>query len=68
MLSGNRQLGLYEDRDQGVAVILALRNDIRAADRAVMQTYLRLLTVHWGIIVNFGKKHLDVKIAQSSKK
>jgi GxxExxY protein len=48
--------------DAACAVMtLALRDSIRAADRAILQTYFRLLNLPWGIIVNFGKRELQHK-------
>lgn len=35
--------------------VLALRDSLTATDRAVLQTYLRLLDLPLGVIVNFGK-------------
>ena len=44
----------------GCAVmVLALHERIRAADRAIVQTYLKLLDLPWGLIVNFGKQELE---------
>jgi len=65
---GHTNLDCMKIGDQGAAIILALHESIRAADRAVIQTYIRLLAVPWGIIVNFGKKQLDVRIVHSTKK
>lgn len=42
-------------------VVVALQDEIGATDRAIMQTYLRLLEAPWGVIANFGKKQLDVR-------
>lgn len=40
----------------------ALRDTHQAADRAVLQTYLRYLKLPWGIVVNFGKRGLDIQL------
>ncbi len=48
-------------------MILALRDGIRAADRAIMQAYLRHLHLPWGIIVNFGKRQLDLRFVLHPK-
>jgi GxxExxY protein len=40
-------------------LVLALRRGISAADRATVQTYMRLLELPWGIILNFGKENLE---------
>lgn len=39
--------------------VVALRDDHRAADRAVLQTCLKHLQLPWGLVVNFGKRQLD---------
>lgn len=49
-------------------MILALRDSIRAADRAIMQAYLRHLHLPWGIIVNFGKRQLEMRLVLHPKK
>ena len=38
--------------------VIALRNELRSADRAILQTYLKHLGLPWGLVVNFGKKQL----------
>jgi GxxExxY protein len=40
-------------------LVTALRETRQAADRAVLQTYLRHLELPWGLLVNFGKERLD---------
>ena len=37
---------------------LALPDSLQAADRAVIQTHLRLLGLPWGLAVNFGKRSI----------
>ncbi len=44
---------------QGALLVTALRESRQAADRAVLQTYLRHLGLAWGLLVNFGKTSLD---------
>ena len=39
--------------------VTALRDTRQAADRAVLQTYLRHLGLPWGLVINFGKQRLD---------
>jgi len=39
--------------------VLALRRSITAADVAILRTHLRLLDLPHGLVVNFGKTHLD---------
>ena len=41
--------------------VLALREGITPADRAILQTHLRLLGFRWGLIVNFGKRNLEAR-------
>jgi len=41
-------------------LILALRDHISAADRAILQTYLKHLDLPWGLVVNFGKRELEL--------
>lgn len=45
-----------------VVKVLALRNKIRVADKAIIQSYLKHLSLKWGILVNFGKKKLHINI------
>ena len=40
-------------------LVLALRDDIRAADIAILRTYLRLLGLPHGLVLNFAKDRLD---------
>ncbi len=42
-------------------MVLALRDEIRAADRAILQSGLRHLGMGWGAVVNFGKKETQVR-------
>jgi GxxExxY protein len=42
-------------------LVLSQRDRIRAADRAVLQTALRLLGLPWGVIVHFGKEELQLQ-------
>ena len=43
---------------EGALLVTALRESRRAADRAVLQTYVRHLDVPWGLHINFGKTAL----------
>ena len=46
--------------DERMAIsVIALRNELRTADRAILQTYLKHLGLPWGLVVNFGKKRLE---------
>ena len=56
---GQSELNCIEIVNSCTVVVLALRHAIRAADRATLQTYLRLLDLPWGMIVNFGKRELE---------
>lgn len=42
-------------------IVAALQDDIGPTDRAILQTYLRVLQAPWGIIANFGKKEMHVR-------
>jgi GxxExxY protein len=42
-------------------LVLALRDKISTTDRAILQTYLKLLGLAGGVIVNYGKRSLDVQ-------
>lgn len=42
-------------------LVTALSEEITAADRAVLQTYLRWLNLDWGINIHFGKSTVDVR-------
>ncbi len=42
-------------------MVLSLRDEIRAADRATLLTWLKYLDLPWGLIVNFGKRTLGTR-------
>lgn len=42
-------------------LVLSLRDEIRAADRAVLQSCLRHLGYRWGLVVHFGRWELQVR-------
>jgi len=42
-------------------LVLSLRDDIQATDRAILQTYLRHLGFEWGLVVHFGKRDLKLR-------
>jgi GxxExxY protein len=46
--------------DRSALLVVALRDHISPADRAILQTYLRQLHLPWGLVVNFGKRDLEV--------
>lgn len=43
--------------------VAALRDAHQAADRAILQTYLKHLKLPWGLAVNFGKQRLSWQFA-----
>lgn len=48
--------------------VLALRQNISAADIAILRTYLRLLKLDCGLILNFGRSSFDLRwVGLSSK-
>ena len=48
-------------------LVTALRDTRQAADRAVLQTYLRHLDLPWGVTVNFGKRGLETRFVSPGK-
>jgi len=61
-------VGLGEARLRCIAVenecairVLALRDEIRAADRAVLQSCLRHLGYRWGLVVHFGRWAIELR-------
>ena len=46
-----------------VVTISALGDGLTAADRAIVQTYLRWLDLPWGLAVHFGRSRLDLQFA-----
>jgi len=48
-------------------LVLALRKTVTAADRAILQTYLRLLDLPHGLILNFGKETLEHRWVSRSR-
>lgn len=65
---GQSELNCIEIVNSCAVMVLALRDTIRAADRAIAQTYLNLLDVPWGMIINFGKKELEYKYVVRPRK
>jgi GxxExxY protein len=64
--AGDRRLG--ESRlpclavaNQGAVMLLAQRDGIRAADQAILQSWLRHLGFPWGAIVHFGKRAVQLR-------
>ena len=48
--------------------ISALGERLGAADRAILQTYLRWLNLPWGLAVHFGRSRLDLQFVVMPKK
>ena len=51
-----------------VVTISALGERLGAADRAILQTYLRWLNLPWGLAVHFGRSRLDLQFVVRPKK
>jgi GxxExxY protein len=52
----------------GCALLVnALRETRQAADRAVLQTYLRHLDLPWGVTINFGKRELHTQFVTPAR-
>jgi GxxExxY protein len=49
-------------------LVTALRESHQAADRAVLQTYLRHLGLAWGVTLNFGKRQLQTQFVCAPKR
>jgi GxxExxY protein len=47
--------------------VTALQDLQRAADRAILQTCLRLLNLPWGLVVNFGKHRIKTQFAATPR-
>jgi GxxExxY protein len=47
-------------------LVLALRNGIGTADRAILQTYLKHLDLDFGLVVNFGKRRFNMEFVGRS--
>lgn len=62
---GEASLPCIKVAGECAVMTLALRDEIGAADRAVLQTYIKHLRLKWGVIFNFGKKDLSLKFVAS---
>lgn len=51
--------------DRCVVFVIALRDNLSASDRAILQTYLRWLGFPWGIIFHFGKSTADCRFVSA---
>jgi GxxExxY protein len=58
---GRTELGCVHVPDHAAVLVLSQREAIRAADRAILQTALRLLTLPWGMIAHFDKHELQIQ-------
>jgi GxxExxY protein len=45
----------------------ALRDSLTAADRAVLQTYLKHIGLAWGVLLNFGKHEVDFRLVTAPR-
>ena len=59
---GRASLRCLVIENQCVVTITALGQDVSAADRATLQTYLRWLHLPWGIAFHFGREQTDLRI------
>ena len=59
---GRASLHCLVIENQCVVTITALGQDVSAADRATLQTYLRWLHLPWGIAFHFGREQTDLRI------
>jgi GxxExxY protein len=66
-LMGESKLGCLVLPGVCALLVTALRDSRQAADRAVLQTYLRHLELPWGLHVNFGKRQMNFQFAKRPK-
>jgi GxxExxY protein len=59
---GRASLRCIVIENQCVITITALGQDVSAAERATLQTYLRWLHLPWGIAFHFGREQTDLRI------
>jgi GxxExxY protein len=69
----NRTLGATQCdcvviENKAAALVVALKDQPTAADRSVLQTYLRHLGLDWGMLVNFGKHQVTCRFVGAPKK
>ncbi len=62
---GNTELNCLVINQQCVVRVHALQDKLRAADRAIVQTYLRHLDLRWGLLVNFGKTEFEAAFVRA---
>jgi GxxExxY protein len=58
---GETQLPCLAIENRCAVMVLSQRADIRAADRAILQSWLRHLGLEWGMIVHFGKEEAEIR-------
>ena len=56
---GDADLPCFVVNDRSAVRVVALQNELRAADRAIVQTCLKHLGLRWGLLVNFGKNEFQ---------
>lgn len=65
---GPTQLNSFVVDGRCVVKLLALYDRLHAMHRAALQTELKHLGLHWGVLANFGKKSLDWQFVQSNSR
>jgi len=63
---GTTDLNCFLINERSLVRVHALQAELRAADRAILQSYLSHLQLGWGLMVNFGKKEFEVRLVQVS--
>jgi GxxExxY protein len=58
---GQSRLDCLVVQNQTAVLCLSLRDAIRAADRAILQTRLKHLGLRWGLIAHFGKQDFEIR-------
>jgi GxxExxY protein len=58
---GEAKLRCLAVENRCAVLVLALRTEIHAADRAILQSCLRHLGFKWGLAVHFGKKQVELR-------
>lgn len=64
---GETRLPCLAVANQCAVMILSQRDDIRAADRAILQSWLRHLGFAWGLIVHFGNRETEIRWVPAPK-
>jgi GxxExxY protein len=59
---GRASLRCLVIENQCVVTITALGQNVSAAERATLQTYLRWLQLPWGIALHFGREQADLRV------